>query len=258
MLKSVPSHSPARGEAGFTLIEVLVAAAASVVVVGAASAILVIALHQSSRISDRVQATQLGDIAMTKLVSELRSACLNEKFAPVQAESSGYVLWFITAHGEEAAPANAYEHKVEWTGNPAKPSEPGKLIDYSYSSEGSWPHFTFVTTQTPTRTTLGENIYMTESGKANFLPIFEYSRYATGASSSATTGLSDLTPMNLGQAEKLTTATAGEASAVTVSFTAAPTDKNLALSRGAPLGTEVTFALGAPSSEATITDGPCR
>ena len=92
MLKSVPSHSPARGEAGFTLIEVLVAAAASVVVVGAASAILVIALHQSSRISDRVQATQLGDIAMTKLVSELRSACLNEKFAPVQAESSGYVL----------------------------------------------------------------------------------------------------------------------------------------------------------------------
>jgi Tfp pilus assembly protein PilW len=258
MLKLLPSPGPARSEDGFTLIEVLVAAATSVVVIGAVSTILVISLHQSSRISDRVQATQLGRITLTKLVDELRSTCLKEKFTPVQEESTGSVLWFVDSYGEESEPAHAYEHKVEWTGNSAKPSEPGKLIDYSYTSEGSWPNFTFSKAQTPTRITLGENIYMTETEKAKFAPIFEYSKYATTASASATSPETDLAAMHLGESEKLTTAAAAEVAAVTVSFTASPADKNLALSRAAPLSTEVTFALGAPSSEATITDGPCR
>ena len=257
MLSPVPSDSPVRTEAGFTLIEVLVAVVISVVVIGAASSILVIALHQSSRISDRVQSTQLGRIPMTKIVDELHSACLTEKFAPVRQASTEQKLWFIDAYSEEAIISEAYEHEIVWTGNPSKPSEPGKLIDYAYSSTGSWPSFTFDKTQTPTRTVLGENIYMTEIGKNEFAPIFEYFKYSSGASSGPHTPQSDLERMKP-EPLTLTATTAAEGAAVTVSFTAAPADKNLALSRGAPLTAEVAFALGAPSSEATISDGPCQ
>src|SRR5271154_967850 len=258
MLKALPSRRALGAESAFTLIEVLVAAAASVIVVGAASTILVVALHQSSQINDRVQATELGGITMTKIVDELRTACLKEKFAPVQEESTGQVLWFVDTFGEEAAPTQAYEHKIEWTGNASKPTTPGTLVDYRYASEGTWPNFTFNKAQAPTKTILGENVYMTELEKSKYAPIFEYYRYTTSATDPSTTPDSDLAAMHLTSSEKLTSKTAAEAAAVGVSFTASPSDKYLALNRAAPFSTQVSFALGAPSSEATITDGPCR
>jgi prepilin-type N-terminal cleavage/methylation domain-containing protein len=259
MLSPVPSDSPVRSAAGFTLVEVLVAVVLSVVVIGAASSILVIGLDQSSRINNRVQATQLGRIAMTKIVDELHSACLTEKFVPVQKGSTAQELWFIDAYGEEAIISKAYEHEIVWTGNPAKPKEPGQLIDYSYpnTSTSSWPKFEFAPPQGQTKRLLGEHIYMTEIGTNEFAPIFKYSKYSTSASSGLHTPLGGLEVMTP-ETATLTATTAAGVAAVTVSFTAAPVNNSLALSRGAPLSAEVAFALGAPSSEATITDSPCR
>jgi prepilin-type N-terminal cleavage/methylation domain-containing protein len=259
MLSLIQPGGPLRDESGFTLIELLVAMVTSLIVVGATFAFLGVSLHQSSRVSDRVQATQFGRTAMAKLVDELHSACLTSGFAPVQKESSGKTLWFVNTYGEEAIPAKAYEHEVVWTGNLSKPAEPGNLVEFTYpnTAASSWPSFAFERTG-GTKRVLGENVYMTETAPGEFAPIFEYSRYAASASSESEHSTTALEEMNLGSSESLSTAQAGEVAAVQVSFTAAPRDNNTKLSRSAPLNSQVIFALGAPASEGTIKDAPCQ
>ena len=82
--------------------ELVVAMAAGIVVTGALFAILDVSLHQSARITDKVQADQLGRTAMTAMTDELHSACIAPEVTPVQAESSGTELRFVTAYGKEA------------------------------------------------------------------------------------------------------------------------------------------------------------
>ena len=98
--------------------EVLVAMVIGIVVTGALFAILEVSLHQTSRITDRVQATQLGRTAMTKMVDELHSACLAREFAPVRANSGPKELRFATGFSEKTLvePSEAYEHRIVWNG----------------------------------------------------------------------------------------------------------------------------------------------
>jgi Tfp pilus assembly protein PilV len=70
--------------AGFMLIETLVAIISATVVTGALFMILIVSLHQTSRITGRVQATELGRDTMTHIVDELHSACIAKEFVPIQ------------------------------------------------------------------------------------------------------------------------------------------------------------------------------
>lgn len=251
----------AHDDQGFTLIEVLVATVTSIVVVFALFTILEISLHQTSQITDSVQAEQLGRSALTKVVDELHSACIAREFAPVQEKSSASELRFRTAYGESAAVegAHAAEHHIVWTG---KAPGPGKLIDYTFrSSGGTAPNFIYEATETPKGgTLLGENIYEAEvvsGGKKVPVPIFQYEKYNTKSIGTAETPLGTLlavTPPEKG----FTSGEAATVAAVLVTFTSAPTNNNLTLFRAAEFSNLVTFAFAAPASEATIADGPCR
>ena len=121
---------------GFTIIELLMAIMTGVVVTGALYAILEVSLRQTSRVTDRVQATQLGRIAMTNVVDELHSTCLARKFAPVQEKSTAKELIFINGTGEEAllSSSKVFKHKIYWGGtypNPldASSRDGGKLAE---------------------------------------------------------------------------------------------------------------------------------
>jgi Tfp pilus assembly protein PilW len=238
----------AGGEHGFTLIETLVAMISGVVVTGATFSILIVALHQTSRITDSVQATQLGRTTMTRVIDELHSACIARKFTPVQEGSSASKLIFVNAYSKESVikKTEVYEHELEWS------SATQKLTDtVTPASSGEWPNFTFAAT--PTKTVLGEHI---AEGVGN-TPIFKYYKYGETYSSSSSKPVSTLTEMTIPSGGmKATEAT--NVAAVLVSFTTKPIDGQTALSRSAEFSNQYTFAFGAPSSETTIVDGPCQ
>lgn len=250
---------------GFTLIEVLIAMLTSVVVTGALFAILIVTLHQTSRITDRVQASQLGRTAMTKVVDELHSACLSREYAPVREKSTPSELRFATGYSEKAVIEykEASEHRILWNGT--YPGA-GTLVDKTFNSTSSstWPKFVFEATATPTSgVRLAENIYAQSvenklTKVVTAVPIFQYYKYSeTASTGTATTPagtLEAVEPPEKGfKAEE-----AKEIAAVQISLSQAPSDNNLKLSRSVEFASLVTFAFAAPNSEATITDGPCQ
>ncbi len=257
---SVSSHTTrrlVRDARGFTLIEVLIAMLTSVVVTGALFAILLVTLHQASRITDRVQASQLGRTAMTKMVDELHSACLAHELSPVQAESTPSQLRFETGFSEKAVIEykEASEHRLVWTGTYPKS---GNLIDKTYNakSTSTWPKFEFEK-EAASEVLLAEHVYA-QTREAKEVPIFRYYKYSettsAGSETTPTGTLEEVKPPEKG----FTAKEANEIAAVQVSFSQAPSDNNLTPGRPVEFSSLNTFAFAAPNAEAKITDGPCQ
>ncbi len=253
--RSLPRR--ARDEHGFMLIEILVGLLSAVVVTGALFVILEVALHQTARIADVAQATQLGRTAMTNIVNKLHSVCLAPQFTPVESGSTENKLVFVGAYGNEAELGSAHKEKIEWTGNS---STPGNLIDYYYpSTGGSWPNFTFAATPTPAAgTRIAEKISQTESEAKAKVPIFQYYKYASKPSSAAENNPLGALEKVVPPAEGLSTASAETVASVLVSFRAAPPSGLETLHRTADLSNQVTFAFSAPDPEETLKDAPCQ
>jgi Tfp pilus assembly protein PilV len=246
-------------ESGFGLVETLVAAITGVIVAGALSLILVVSLHQAGRISDTVEASQLGRTTMTQIVDELHSACLAPKFKPVFEKSKGSELVFVTAYGKEAQLAEAQKHKIVWSG------EGGTLVDYSVPSTGTWPSFTFAAF--PAKgTIIGKNISRAKAlvgGVLEPVPIFQYYAYGTEATSSSTTGLSTLEALRKTPSETetipLTAIEAETTSAVLVSFKEAPSDNNTQLARSSEFSNQVNFSFSIPAASTNVdVESPCE
>jgi Tfp pilus assembly protein PilW len=257
MLIGGPFGRAATEESGFTLVETLVALVSGLVVLGAAFAILEISLHQSSRVADVAQATQLGRNAMTRLVDELHSACLSPGFAPVQTGSEGSKLIFIDAFSEkseigtasaETSGKGAYKHEIVW--NPATET----LTDFVYpSTGGTSPKFTYGAASPAAGVRFGEKI--TKVGGTT--PIFQYFQYTKEASTSATEPLSTLESKAL--SVPLTESSAANAASIQINFNAAPIVGGFKSSgRTVDYSSQVTFAFSAPDIKATISQAPCE
>lgn len=235
------------GERGFTLIEVLVAMVAGIIVTGALFAILEVSLKQNARITDRVQAQQLGSTAMTRIIDPLRSGCFSREAAPVQAGSTGNKLIFTTAFSEATTPANSevFKQIVNY--------ESHKLtINSKKATGGSWP--TYTSWEEPGKTTtIAENVYMASPRTAPFT----YYKYGKESKSTTETGVSAMEKVEP-PAEGLSSATAKQVAGVEVGFEALPTNNDSRLNRGAQFSDQVTFAFSSPDSEGTITAGPCE
>jgi Tfp pilus assembly protein PilW len=249
----------ARSELGFTLVELLVAMAMGVIVIGATMAILTVSLHQSSLLTDRVQADQTSRTTMTKIVDALHSSCLAPGFTPVQKESTASKLIFVNAYSSlaaiptatENAGEGAYRHELEFV--PGTNSN-GKFVDKAYpsTSVSSWPEIAFSNTASKT-TALGEHLTQAESGA-----VFQYYRYAeksSAASENTAVGtLEAVTP----PAGGLSVASAKQIAAVLVSFNTRPKDNYTRTGRSINLSNQVTFAFSAPAAETPVTDSPCE
>jgi prepilin-type N-terminal cleavage/methylation domain-containing protein len=231
------------GEAGFTLIEMLVSMATALLITFAAFGLLQLVTEQSSRATDYLQTTQLGNQAMSHMVDELRSACYATGISPILKESSGTILLFQTAYGTKAEPtaAQVQEHEIKWE----EPS--GKLVDNEYAAEGTYPTFTFPKTS-PKKTILATHVEKSTS----FFKYYKYSAEAQESSESVVGSFTQLpTPLaSTGEAE--------QAASVIISFRQLPSDGSKAPGRSVELESQVTFAFGAPTAETKIVDGPCE
>lgn len=127
-------------QGGFTLVELVVASAAAVVVMFGACSLVIMALHTTSRVSDRVEAAQTSRTAMEQLVQELSSGCLVNDVSPVQAttatgitpvvNSDGRDLVFVSGLGDSAN-ITPTEHVIS--------VQSGALVDTAYSNTGGSP-----------------------------------------------------------------------------------------------------------------------
>jgi type II secretory pathway pseudopilin PulG len=253
-----------RDARGFTLVETLVAIVTGIVVTGALFAILEVSLHQTARAGDVVQASQLGRSTMTRIVDELRSACLAPEFTPVQASSTPSQLVFRNTYSEAAVPTSATEHEIVWNEKAGKGTLPTEkanaLVDFvSPSNGGSWPEFTYP--ETPSRgIVVGENITQAEGPKKELLPLFQYYRYATTAGAvESGVPVGTLTAIKLEAGKELGAVVAPEVAAVLISFRAGAVS-SVYKTHGsvADFSNQVTFAFSAPNPEAKIEDGPCQ
>jgi prepilin-type N-terminal cleavage/methylation domain-containing protein len=265
-LKLKASTSSLGDNRGYTLIEMLVGMVVALVVSGALFAILEISLHQTTLITDKVQANQLGRTAMTRVVDELHSACLSPGFKPIQETSSNTTLVFKNAYSEAAVIPSAKEAKVTGTGvfehqivwNEATST----LTDYTYKStsgEGSEAKFPALDYSTTTRE--AENAepkkgallanHVIETGST---PIFQYYKYATESTSSSSTPVGTLVK----QEPPITTKEPETVTAVLVSFRVAPADGKVEHNQYIDLSNQVTFSFSAPNAETPILDSPCE
>lgn len=255
MLTREHQQIAALGDAsGFMLIETLVAMISAVVITGALFAILIVSLHQTSRISGRVQATQLGRTTMTRMIDELRSACLSKEFAPIQPKSSETELIFVSGVGTESVLSKAYERKISYS------SGEGTLVEKTWANTGGeWPNFTFpnIESATPTSTRrIGEYIGQSESGGKK-VPIFQYYKYAESSNTTNAVSTLNSTPLEAAAGTGLTEAHAKEAAAVQINYTSGALEGKQ-YKPSIELSNQVTLAFTAPSAETPIIAKPCE
>src|ERR1700733_1597371 len=248
MLASTSTLQPRlRSEHGFTLMETLVAMVAGILVAFAATMLLRVSLEQTERASDYVQASQLGRTALTRIVDELNSACLEAGDTPVLASSTPETLIFNDAFSKEAEIPNSQiqKHEIIWN------SASGTLTDKKYIvTSKSGMEYLY---STATETKIGTHIAKNEPE-----PIFRYYKYNTAATSSTETGVAPFTEIALAAKAGLSTTQAEEVASVQISFRALPTNGKIGAGRSLDLRNQVTFAFSAPIAEPTITDQPCQ
>jgi prepilin-type N-terminal cleavage/methylation domain-containing protein len=161
-------------QAGFTLVELLVAMLVGIVVLFALSEIMIVSLHQTQRVFSRVDATRQARTAVAYIENELHSACIDGSLAPpIQPGSDANNLIFTSYIGTAANPTPIW-HQLTFS------ATAGTLTDTSYNVTGASPNWNQGTQIGVPRTVLS-NVAQQSS-----LPVFQY--YAYQQESSDSTG----------------------------------------------------------------------
>lgn len=261
MMPVIPPALTPSAEHGFTLVELLAAMVASIAVIGALLAIIDLSLAEDARVTDRVQADQVGRTALTRITDELHSSCTGFGATAIQAPGvtpssplamTGPVdLWFLSAYGN-ASSANAVltgvtEHDVKWvsTGTSNTGQALGTLTDYRFTSTGgSAPNWQFpaLSVANAHAVVLAKNTIAPQiSGVAT---LFQYYKYnATG----------QLLALSSGEVSSATEK--GEVAKVAISFIQAPEDGDTRADRIANLSDAVVLRFN--SSQTATQNKPC-
>jgi hypothetical protein len=176
MLSAPPSAGPPATDrqAGFTLVELLVAMLMGIVVLFALSEIMIVSLHQTQRIFTSVDATRQARTAVAYIENELHSSCIDGNLAPpIQPGSDANNLIFTSYIGTAANPTPIW-HQLTFS------ATAGTLTDTSYNVTGASPNWNQGTQIGVPRTVLS-NVAQQSS-----LPVFQY--YAYQQESSDSTG----------------------------------------------------------------------
>ena len=161
-------------QSGFTLVELVVAMAMGIIVMFALSYIMIAMLHQSQRTFTRVDATRQARVALNNIDNELHSACVDGS-PPVQANSTGSTLIFLSYSGNAASPAPVW-HQLTFSGGTLKDYRFAATQNPSYVSTGTGPEWQQGSALTPASVTLLSNVSQQMNG-ALLVPVFRYFRY---------------------------------------------------------------------------------
>jgi hypothetical protein len=268
MLMPIPPPSPLTpgAEQGFSLLEVLVAALASIVVVIALFTIINFTLNQEVRTNEIVQADQVGRTAMGGIVEELHSSCtgvapIQQPSAPISplTKSGPLSMWFISAYGDTESGAatlpEVTEHDISWTKTGMSTTEPkeelGTLTDYAFKSEATSksPEWKFGTLETSKAkaTILAKNVIPNKINSE--ATIFQYYKYKSGELVTATPSTS------VAEAELVAKVTIGFSQASTGGGLGSTNGGDTRTGRPAGFSDSVVLRLDPTEKES---EGPCE
>jgi Tfp pilus assembly protein PilW len=153
-----------KSEAGFTLIEEMVACVVGIVVILAVSQMMDLAPSLTAQVQNRVDSAARGRNAMEQIARELRSeVCLGANSpAIVNGQDNSVTFYAFTGTGTYAPQM----HTIAWD------SATNTITDSSYVGTGSPPAITFPATPTRVDTLLSDVV--PETG----VPVFTYYAYS--------------------------------------------------------------------------------
>ena len=186
-----PPGAPARldSEAGFTLVEMLVACVVGIIVMLAAFALLDMSNGLARSVGDRVDTTQHARDAMEQVTRELRSqVCLKPGTAAITNGQDSSVT-FYTFRGDPTQSYVPERHTITW--NAATRS----LVDYTFFGTGTPPDTTYPAA--PSRI----NTLATNVDPVGTTPIFSYFTWTASGQVSPTVALP--TPLSAADAQRL-------------------------------------------------------
>jgi Tfp pilus assembly protein PilW len=201
-------------ERGFSLIELLVTAAAGIVVFMAILATVDVATRGQQRVDQRAAANQRSRPLMTHIINELHSACVATGIAPVLAGSDDSSLTFLSRAGSDVSPIPD-THVITLTGS--------TLSEDTYQGTGGTaPDWTYSSSPTTTELLAGVGA---GSVNGSSVPLFRYYAY-TGGQLSSTPLPTPLSPADADQTVE-----------VSVAFAAFPSDSGPSVSDANAAGT---------------------
>jgi hypothetical protein len=225
--------TPIRDERGMTLIELLVATTAGTVIFLGLTMGVIASMHQTTRITNRVHATQQARTALHRIVTQLHSSCIAPKVTPIVKNSSSTSLVFLHQTGSAVVPTPV-AREISLSGT--------TLTETVYSTTGTTPKWT------PTKTKLSTRTMLTRvSAISGSVPVFRYYAYSGGQISS--------TPLPV----PLSEANAALAVQVTVAFKVGPPGTTVNDAKGAAHVTDsVLLRFTPPIFSTSATNLPCE
>ncbi len=227
-----------KDESGMTLIELVVACMAGSIVFFGLTMMVVAAMHDTTRVSHRVHATQNARTALAEVVNELHSACVAQYESPIYEGSAGTKLRFFHATGAAVNPSPTFS-EINLVGT--------TLVQTDYETTGTSPAWTPKSTATSSRA-----IISGVGAPSSTAPIFSYYRFKEGK-------IEATAIKGTGTGESLTKAQAEEVSKVGITIKATPlgttfTDNSAA----AQIQDSAVLRFTAPSYQSTATNLPCE
>ena len=242
-----------RAQAGFTLVELLVAMAAGILVMVGATTILFATTNQTQRTFTRIDATRQARTAFGYIENELHSACVNGS-PPIEG---------VAADGTVESDANDLDF-LSYTGNAANPTPVWHQLSYS-ATLGTLTDTSYNATYTPSQTgndwtrgsSIATNIVLSNlPQQPSGSPVFQYFAYESvgttggntyyaipdGSNVSPLTGTT-ITAAPLDPAVALTAADANTTVEVIISLLVGPSSENIASSSLTSVDDSVTDSI---------------
>jgi prepilin-type N-terminal cleavage/methylation domain-containing protein len=166
------TRARAADESGMTLAEMIIAVAVGSIIILAAYGLLDASRSGAMKVTDRVDATQRGRLAMDEVVRQLRSqVCLDPaEGAITDGRNESVTFYSFTGTG----PYLPERHTIAWDANAQT------IVDYIYAGQGTPPGMTYPSTPTRTR------VLLTDVVRVANTPIFTYFAWTTDGTARAT------------------------------------------------------------------------